>query len=159
MAAELQLTYWDSCVFIDALRKTEARWPKIQQLEYEARGGKTVICTSAFTIAEVVKLQQYGDLTDEERRLIDGWFRHKFVRVIPVDRIVAKAAAEIVRRHELKPPDSVHIASAIRMKCEVFYTYDGHDGDQAKLLAKDGLVGGMPTLAIKRPGEYGQMTL
>lgn len=88
MASDLILTYWDSCVFIDGLRKTEARWPQIKILENQAKGGESVIYTSALAIAEVVKLQEFGELTEDESRRIAGYFRHKFIRVIPVDRVV-----------------------------------------------------------------------
>ncbi|MCC6240140.1 MAG: type II toxin-antitoxin system VapC family toxin [Phycisphaerales bacterium] len=150
--------YWDSCVFIDGLRKTRSRWPQIAELESQAKGGKLAIFTSALTIAEVVRLGTNNELSEPERQQIDSYFRHKFIRVVPVDRIVARQAAEIVRNHRLKPPDAIHVATAIRTECRVFYTYDGDGGDADKLLGKNGTIGS-PALPIKRPGEFGQMTL
>lgn len=153
MANDPQPIYWDSCVFIDGLRQTPVRWPHILYLEQQAKGGAVVIYTSALTIAEVVKTKESGELTDEERRNIADYFRHKFVRVIPVDRIVARAAADIVRNHGLKPPDAIHVATAIRTKCAVLYTYDGLGGDPDKLLGKSGQIGA-PALPIKLPGGF-----
>lgn len=158
MAADPKPIYWDSCVFIDGLRQTPVRWPHIQTLEHQAKGGALVIYTSALAIAEVVKTKESGELTDSERHLINAYFRHKFVRVIPVDRIVAKMAAEIVRNHELKPPDAIHVASAIRTKCVVMYTYDGLGGDPDKLLGKSGQIGA-PSLPIKLPGDSSEYTM
>lgn len=155
MATEPQRVYWDSCIFIDGLRQTTNRWPQIEMLEHEAKGGAIAIYTSTLTIAEVVKIKEYGELTVEEGRLIAAYFRHKFIRVVPIDRVVARSAAEIVRNHQLKPPDAIHVATAIRSKCCVMYTYDGDGGDSNKLLGKNGQIG-VPALAIKRPGEFGQ---
>ena len=147
-------TYWDSCVFIDALRKTPGRWEHIRYLEDDARSGGSYIYTSTLTIAEVVRCKDDETFTDAERRLIANYFTHSFVKIIPVDRIVARAAADIVRVHRLKPPDAIHVATALRAKCAVLYTYDGVDG--GGLLAKHDQIG-TPTLPIKRPGEFGQM--
>jgi predicted nucleic acid-binding protein len=158
MANEPKRIYWDSCVFIDALRKTSARWPKIQELENQAKSGKLIIFTSTLAIAEVVKLKEHGELTEAERHLISGYFRNKFVRVVPVDRVIAKSAADIVRVHSLKPPDAIHVATAIRTVCCVLFTYDGDGGDSTKMLGKNEMIG-LPAIPIKRPGEFGDALL
>lgn len=154
MATEPRRVYWDSCVFIDALRKTDGRIDPILDIERKARAGQLLIFTSALAVAEVVKLDQHTPLTEDERRHINAYFRHKFVRVVPVDRIVAKSAADIVRVHELKPPDAVHVATALRCVCKVLFTFDGISGDPKKMLAKSDLIG-TPTIPIKQPGHYG----
>src|SRR5205085_7098644 len=99
MAADNNYSYWDSCIFIDGLKKTAGRFPQISQLEGEAKAGRLFIFTSTMAIAEVVKLKEYGPLTEDQLRDIAAYFRHKFIRVIPVDRVVARSAAEIVREH------------------------------------------------------------
>lgn len=158
MATEPERTYWDSCVFIDALRQTtqpEDRWSKISKLIARAKAGKSTIWTSALAIAEVVRGKEHGQLSEEEERKIRALFFAKFVKLIPVDRLIAKHAAEIVRTFTLKPPDAVHVATAIRCRCEVLYTYDGGDGDPRKILTHHGQIG-LPAMPIKRPGEWGQ---
>src|ERR1019366_3880277 len=106
MAGDSNYVYWDSCIFIDGLRKTPDRFARISEIESQAKSGNLYIFTSTLAIAEVVKLREYGSLTDEELRLISGYFQHKFIKVIPVDRVIAKNAAEIVREYSLKPPDA-----------------------------------------------------
>jgi predicted nucleic acid-binding protein len=145
--ADSNYCLWDSCVFIDGLRKTADRFPRISELESEAKSRRLFIFASTLAIAEVVKLKEYGDLTEDEHRDISAYFRHKFIKVIPVDRVIARAAAEIVREHSLKPPDAIHIATANRCRCAVLYTYDG------PMLEKNGQIGS-PSLPIKRPGEF-----
>jgi predicted nucleic acid-binding protein len=157
MAVDLPGVYWDSCIFIHALQKTPGHAPKILAIENDAKDGKLVVYVSALVIVEVCKLKRHGTTSDHEVRQISDYFRHKFVRVVPVDRPIARMAAEIVRNHDLKPPDAIHVATALRTKCEVFYTYDG-DGNDPGLLKMSGVIGS-PALPIKRPGEWGQMTI
>lgn len=156
MADRALRTYWDSCVFIHALKKTEGHYKKIRALEDEAKSGTADIFISALVIAEVVKTKKHGKMSDTDLRLIKGYFENKWIKVVPVDRPVAKSAADIVRNHDLKPPDAIHLATAIRCGCDVFYTYDG-DGDDPGLLQEHGKIG-IPSLTIKKPGDFGQMT-
>jgi len=149
MAADSNYNYWDSCIFIDGLKQTSGRFPQIKHLESEAKAGRLFIFSSTMAIAEVVKLKDYGPLTEEQIREISSYFRHKFIRIIPVDRLIARSAAEIVREHNLKPPDAIHVATALRSRCAVLYTYD------QLLLDKNGTIGN-PGIPIKRPGEFGQ---
>ena len=159
MAADSNYNYWDSCIFIDGLKKTAGRYPQILQLEIEARAGSLFIFASALAIAEVVKLKDYGPLTEDEAREIANYFRHKFVRILPVDRLIARSAAQIVREHDLKPPDAIHVATALRARCAVMYTYDRamYTYDRA-LLDKSGMIG-EPAIPIKSPGEFGTSNL
>ena len=156
MAADRKHAYWDACVFIHAFQKTAAHYSTIIELEKLAKAGEWYIFGSTLIIAEVVKPNHA--ITDSQARSISNYFRNnRYIKIVPVDRKIAQNAAEIVRNHGLKPADAIHIATAIRTKCEVFYTYDG-DGNSQGLLQKDGKIG-VPALPIKRPGEWGQMTI
>ncbi len=157
MAADIPRVYRDSCIFIHALKKTPEHYSKIISIENEARDGRLNIYVSSLVIAEVAWFEKRKDITEEQYHLIARYFQHKFMRVVPVDRPVAKIAAEIVRNHELRPADSIHIATSIRTKCEVFYTYDG-DGNEPGLLQKSGMIGA-PAMPIKRPGDWGQLLM
>jgi predicted nucleic acid-binding protein len=150
--------YWDSCIFIHAFKKTAAHFPTILAIEKQAKSGQLEIFASALVIAEVVNHKPPGQMmTDGDVRSVGNYFRNKFIKIVPVDRIVAKNAAGIVRNHSLTPLDAIHIATAIRTECEVFYTYDG-DGNHPGLLQQNQKIG-VPSLPIKRPGEWGQMQI
>jgi predicted nucleic acid-binding protein len=158
MRDDAKKTYWDSCVFISALDKKDAdRVKKIVAIERQARSGEVRIFVSALVLAEVVRTKEHGKMTESEIRIIQAYFQKKFVSIVPVDRIIAKAAADIVRNNDLKPLDAIHLATAIRCGCEVFYTYDG-DGKEFGLLKMDGQIG-VPAMPIKRPGDWGQITI
>lgn len=104
MAADIPRVYRDSCIFIHALKKTPEHYSKIISIENEARDGRLNIYVSSLVIAEVAWFEKRKDITEEQYHLIARYFQHKFMRVVPVDRPVAKIAAEIVRNHELHPP-------------------------------------------------------
>jgi predicted nucleic acid-binding protein len=150
--------YWDSCIFIHAFKKTPAHFNTILDIEKQAKAGSLEIFVSALVIAEVVNHKPPGQaMTDGDIRYIRNYFRNKFIKIVPVDRPIATRAADIVRNNGLKPPDAVHVATALRTECDVFYTYDG-DGNQPGLLQHNQKIG-VPSLPIKRPGEWGQMTI
>jgi predicted nucleic acid-binding protein len=157
MSVERPRVYWDSCIFIYAFKKSPAHYSTILAIENQAKSGELDIFVSALVIAEVVNSKTHGKMADGDIRAIAKYFRNKFIKIVPVDRMVAGAAADIVRNFDLRPPDAIHIATAIRTKCDVFYTYDG-DGKTQGLLQRDGMIG-IPAIPIKRPGQWGQMML
>ncbi len=154
MASKLPRYYWDSCVFIDAIQKTSGRIEHIRSIEAEARRNKLQIVASTLAIAEVAKTKS-GTLTEEQARLIASYFENDFIIVVQVDRPVAKRASDHVRNHPIKPPDAIHVATAIRAGVDVLYTYDG-DGQKPGLLQLDGQIG---NLAIKTPDHFASDTL
>ena len=150
MARKIPFIYWDSNVFIDGLQRTAGRFEHISRIEDDARAEKLKIVTSAFTIAEVVKTGM-DLLPEEDERKVRAYFAYPFVSVSPVDRVVGKIAAEVVRTHGLKPPDAIHVATALRSRAEALCTYDSK-----RLLPLDRQIKG---LRIFRPDDYGQLTL
>ncbi|MGD0141002.1 MAG: type II toxin-antitoxin system VapC family toxin, partial [Tepidisphaeraceae bacterium] len=136
MAADKPRVYWDSCIFIHAFKRTPSHWETIVAIEKQAKSGELDIFVSALVIAEVVNSKAHGKMNDADVRAIGRYFRNKYIKVVPVDRPVASSAADIVRNHDLKPPDAVHVATAIRTQCQVFYTYDGEGSAQGLPLNK-----------------------
>lgn len=79
-------------------------------------------------------------------------FKNPYIVVKSVDRftVTAERAAEITRQHGIKPPDAIHVATAIRWQCECLQTIDGLEGGRKKLLTFDGKVE-VPSLKIEVP--------
>lgn len=46
--------------------------------------------------------------------------------LVELDEALATHAADLAVRHQLKGPDAVHFASALRAKCQRLYTWDGN---------------------------------
>ncbi len=51
-------------------------------------------------------------------------FAWPFIKTIQIVPSIAERAAEIAREHNLKPADSLHVASALARKCEQLQRWD-----------------------------------
>ena len=149
MSSEMRL-YWDSDVFIDRIEETPGRIHRLRPITDAAEHGHVIIVTSAFTMVEVVKLKKLGLLDEETEELVTKFFENEYINIRNLDRFVSERARPIVRKCGVKPPDAVHIATAILMKAEgrveVMQTFD------AGLIKLSGLVE-VDELKIEEPPE------
>ena len=134
--------YWDSCVFLDRLKRHKDRIGLLEKITDAAAAGHFLIVTSSVTIAEVIKLPTLPLMLQEQVKQIELYFENAWISVRIVDEVIAKAAAEIRREHGLKTCDAIHLATALHFKIPTFHTYDGlnEDGtikDRPCLLAFD----------------------
>lgn len=113
-----------------------------------AEANEIEIVTSAFTLAEVCK--QQPDPTSPVTNLV-AFFDQKYILLVPVDKQIALRAQnlQLAGITGLKPPDAVHLASALVANVPVFHTFDRKLLDLDKKFTLRG--GG--ELAIVRPTE------
>jgi predicted nucleic acid-binding protein len=147
MPSKPGVIYWDSCVFLSAIQQTAGRYQTLKAILDFAAADGVVIVTSALTIAEVVKIDcgnaQSAQMT-KDATTIRQFFENDYLAIKNVDRGVAERASEIVREHGIKPPDAIHVATALVSRCDHLETYD------ERLIRLDGKVG-WPTLRISVP--------
>jgi predicted nucleic acid-binding protein len=133
--------YFDSGVFISWLKgsdigtladgSTGDRTPISEFVLNEAESGKYPIVTSYFTMAEVFKKKGDGNppLSDERNGQIMEYFNaSEWIKWVEVDHVVGEEANQLLIRYRdqrLRPADAIHLASALRAKCEVLLTWDG----------------------------------
>ena len=146
--------YWDACLFIEVLQKTNtARLDACRDLIDKAEKKALVIVTSALTITEVNKFgaeDVSGVSREEQSKLILAFFGNAYIKVRSLDRQTAELAHHLTRQHGLKNMDAVHAATAVIGKVDVLYTYDGEKGKRGGLLSCDRKIG-TPPLRIERP--------
>ncbi len=130
------------------IAKEADRVETCRRLIQEAEAGEHKVVTSAFTIAELTR--RNGQVMHQFRAEIDGFFRNHYFLIFPVDRFVAEKARELVWDFSLKPGDAVQVATAIRSKSTILYTYDG------QII---GLNGKVPAIEIQQPTWSGQPKL
>lgn len=150
MPSEPHRIYWDSCVYISCIERTAGRDATLRAIVKAAEGGGLVLIASTLVIAEVTKINDPSISATDQAELIRKFFENDYIRVRAVDRRTAEEAADISRQTGLKPADAIHVATAIRWKCECLQTYDGEKGGSNKLLAFDGRIGS-PPLKIELP--------
>jgi predicted nucleic acid-binding protein len=150
------LIYWDSCVFIDLIEKTDVtRFQTLEAIVASAERGEVRIVTSALSLAEVSKLKNLSTLPEWKEKQVVQFFENEYVAVRNVDRVVAEAARAIIRGHNIKPSDAVHVATALQAKVQVLHTYDD------KLLQLDKQINypHTPPLRMETPNWIFQPTL
>lgn len=127
--------YFDSSVFIAHIKEENdpcrgtTRFDVTSALMEGAAAGRFQIYTSFFTFAEVRRSREVVKKLDDDemtiaQQLFDRYMENDWIVGIEVGRIVGEKARLIGQRYDIKPPDAVHIASAILAKCNVLLVWD-----------------------------------
>jgi predicted nucleic acid-binding protein len=159
MPTEPKKIYWDSCCYISLIEQTPGRIDVLKEIHEQAVRGEIIFVASALVIAEVVKLSGSAEPEIEQAKKIKAYFENPFISVRTVDRIIAEEASQICRDHPaIKPYDAVHIATALKLRCLSFHTYDGDPSlptksKRKRVLQHDGQIG-KPALKIELPCLY-----
>lgn len=138
--------YWDSTTFLAWLQEEVGRAEACRGVIQAAEAHDVVIVTCALTIAEVFYLRGKDKVNRAGGNKIIQFFQNDFITPIPLDRLVAEDARELLQSYNfLRPNDAIHIATALRYKILIFDTFDT---DLIKKL--DGKLGD-PSLRIFKP--------
>lgn len=122
--------YLDASVFIAWLRgeviDTVDRARIVSHILGDAQNGKHLIVISALTFAEVHKVKGDGKphLTVDEDKKILAYFEQDFFAIVEVDRLIGEVANSYCREFNIKPNDAIHLACALRAKCDVLLAWD-----------------------------------
>jgi predicted nucleic acid-binding protein len=110
-------------IFFYWLEAHPTNTPHVEQIhrKMKARGGK--LCTSAFTIGEILAgAYKSGRLTEAQQ--IKEFFGGGEVRVLQFGTDAAECYAFIRASHNLSPADAIHLASASVVHVDVYVTND-----------------------------------
>jgi len=123
-----QRLYWDSCNFISLISEDEvARADVCQHILEDAENGSVEIVTSTLTIAEVIKPKGSTILTLQQEEFISSFFLHEYILTYDVTRAIAESARKLSREHKLRPPDAIHLATALAAEVDIFQTWNTND--------------------------------
>ncbi len=139
--------YWDACCFISRIQRDPEHIVALEYITDEAAADRVTIVTSTLSIAEVSCITREATLEEVARdaETIARFFDNPYIVVRQVTRRIAEHAAAIGREFGVKPPDAIHLATAIEAGVQIVHTYD-----DKKLLKLDGKVG-TPPLTIVTP--------
>lgn len=154
MAASPKRLSWDACAWIALIQdekrplesgKTEHRGQMCRMVmtTAERSNGAIEVLASTLCLAEVCKDKSLQGLHGDEA--IRAYFDHPHILLVTVDRQVGEYARKLLMAGYagLKPPDAIHVASAIIGKAEQLHTFDH------KLLAMDGKVIGLDGVPLR----------
>ena len=123
-----QRRYWDSCNWISLIAEDEVERANIcERILEDAAAGNTVVITSTLTLAEVIKQKGTPVLPESDERTIIKFFEQSYLLVHDVTRVVAERARHLSRVYGLKPPDAVHLATALLANADFFETWNIND--------------------------------
>lgn len=143
--ATTKRVYWDSCAWIALIQKEkiqesngsgkviEDRFSLCMSVIKEAEARKIEIATSAFTLAEVCRSAELKAQTEDT---IVAYFENDYLLLVNVDSVVGERARGLMMSGipGLKPPDAVHLATALVSSADAMHTFDD------KLLKLDGTI-------------------
>lgn len=129
MADQYERPYLDANVYISAIKGPggePAGWAETSQAILQlAEDGAFQVYASTLIHAEVIKVPgTEKPLTEQEEATIERYLEREFIVWLDVDLLVARDARRLSRAHGLKPPDAIHVATAIRAGCDQLLTWD-----------------------------------
>jgi predicted nucleic acid-binding protein len=150
--------YWDTCLFIAYLQNRDDEGGIVDIVDALLRGAsqknERLIVISTMVLAEIRPNNIYNEFHWAVIR--DLFYTNRpYIKVQALTPRLADLASSIGGKHNsLSPADTVHIATALSEKVDVFYTLDGlHEHGKRRtsdILDYDGKIGS-PPLNIKVP--------
>jgi predicted nucleic acid-binding protein len=124
MARDLPRRYFDSDTIIRYVENDADAHPVVHALINEAADGRWNLVVSTLTLLEVTRRRNLPvDPTKHAAILL--FFDNPFIFIRELDKPLVDEALKLIYDYLwLYPPDAAHLAAAIDMKCEIFYTYD-----------------------------------
>lgn len=115
--------YWDSMLFIYWIEGHPVHSRRIQRIFERITQRGDVLCTSAFTLGEVLTgAHKRGD--QQLASHIRGVFEGPIVETLAFTTTTADLYASIRARHGFSAADAIHLASAAEVKTDIFLTND-----------------------------------
>ena len=124
--------YWDTCVFLKALKQEQDNpddsglLTSVNQIWDGLDEGRFLIVSSTVMLVELDLSRNYhGDMKDKFFRFMRG----QNIRLISLNRQIAELASKLrgetwPRERKLSLPDAVHLATAVASGVDVFHTMD-----------------------------------
>lgn len=144
------MIYWDADCFLGFLKRENDKINLCKGTTAKAKQGELIIVTSAITLIEVVKLDRQLRLPPRDEKTIREFFKNPYIHIHNVDSEIGMLARDLIWKHSLSQRDSIHVATALKLKLDKLHTFDTE-------LHKLSNQHGNPKLQICRPDIKHQM--
>lgn len=145
-----QMIYWDADCFLGFLKKEYDKINLCKGTTAKAKQGELIIVTSAITLIEVVKLDRKLRLSSKNEKTIREFFKNPYIHIHNVGSEIGMLARDLIWKHSLSQRDSIHVATALKLKLDKLHTFDAE-------LHKLSNQHGNPKLHICKPDIEHQM--
>lgn len=116
--------YWDSMLFIYLIEGNQNFAPRVRSI-YEAMEKRgDVLCTSVFTLGEVLTGPRKLGATGVVNKIRDFFLTGNKVELLPFKIETADRYSDIRASLSVKSADAIHLASAADFGVELFLTHD-----------------------------------
>jgi predicted nucleic acid-binding protein len=115
--------YWDTILFAYWFEDRPENADRVEQVHSWMQGRGETLCTSVFTIGEVLtgpSKRQAEDLIAQIRQTL----RPPVVELLPFSDETAECYARIRAENRVSPADAIHLASAAQAGVSLFLTND-----------------------------------
>lgn len=129
------LIYLDACCFIAFFANEASRADVIASLLEESLEKKIRVITSVLSVTEVAFLEDEKSSrilrSEVEQRFDDTFNDRSTIALIEYSQMTARKAREVMRKSvaikdlpNVKAADAIHVASALSVGADMFFTYD-----------------------------------
>lgn len=115
--------YWDTMLFVYWLEDHPQQAPKVKRIFEKMEQRRDVLCTSTFTMAELLVGPKKKSAPDVAER-IKNFLRSPAVDLLPFTEDTAEQYATIRATNHVSPADAIHLASAAEAGVNLFLTND-----------------------------------
>ncbi|MGA3334458.1 MAG: PIN domain-containing protein [Terracidiphilus sp.] len=115
--------YWDTMLFIYLLEDNPIFGPRVKSIHEAMRRRGDVLCTSIFTVGEVLTgLRKQKD--EAGIRGVKGFMLSDEVSILPFDLEAADRYSMIRSDTRVSQADGIHLATAAAAGVDIFFTND-----------------------------------
>ena len=115
--------YWDTMLFIYYLEGNPEFGPRVRQIHREMTRRGDTLCTSVFTLGEILIAPQKRKAFEKVKETKD-YFESDELELIPFTTNMAEVYSNIRAENSILPADAIHLASAAEAQSDLFLTND-----------------------------------
>jgi len=116
--------YWDSNCYLAYLMQESGRAEKCRTTLELLESNEIYIVTSCLTLTEVLWVRGGEKIKPESRQKVIDAFEHPNILKYNLTQKIAEQSRELVWDHNIKPKDSIHLATALNSNAEFLETFD-----------------------------------
>jgi predicted nucleic acid-binding protein len=115
--------YWDTMLFVYWFEGHAEYSDRVQKIFTRMKERRDTLCTSIFTLGEVLTGPYRRDALDVIPRIRD-FFKPPHAEILPFTSETSERYARIRGQHRVPPADAIHLAAAACAGVDLFLTND-----------------------------------